>query len=72
VIELDLGGAITGDGTYSFALRSGSTDAAIFSSKEGSSPPQLVVTTDSVRPAPATWRFEDVTALTGLGMLSTA
>ena len=43
-VEFDLGASITGNGTYSFALKDGSTDAAWYSSKEGANPPQLVVT----------------------------
>jgi chitodextrinase len=35
---------ITGDGTYSIRMRSTSADGAFYSSKEGSFPPQLVVT----------------------------
>ena len=35
--------AVTGDGRVSFAVRSTGTDSAIFSSREGSSPPRLVV-----------------------------
>jgi PKD repeat protein len=42
-IEIDLGGTITGNGTYSFALRGASSDGAWFSSKEGANDPQLVV-----------------------------
>ena len=35
---------ITGDGTYGIRMRSTSTDGAFYSSKEGSFPPQLVIT----------------------------
>jgi hypothetical protein len=42
-VELDLTGAITGNGTYSFEATSGSTNTAQFSSREGSNPPQMVV-----------------------------
>ena len=45
-IEIDLGrSAVTGDGTYNFVLASSSTTSAIYSSREGTNPPQLVVTT---------------------------
>jgi hypothetical protein len=38
-------GSVTGDGTYSFALKSTSTNNAAYNSREaGSNPPQLVVT----------------------------
>ena len=43
-LEIDLGTAgITANGTYSFGIVATSTDSAIFSSREGSNPPQLVV-----------------------------
>lgn len=71
-IDLDLGGAITGNGTYSFALTSANSDAVWYSSKEGSTPPQLLVTSSSPPPAPAALRFEDVTGVTGLAVLQTA
>jgi PKD repeat protein len=44
-IEIDLGKAITADGTYSFALQNANTDSAIYSSREGTNPPALVLTT---------------------------
>jgi VCBS repeat-containing protein len=43
-VELEVGGAIAADGTYSFGLSSGSSNAARFSSKEGTNPPELVIT----------------------------
>jgi PKD repeat protein len=43
-IEFDVAGIVTGDGTYSLALKDGSTNTAWYSSKEGANPPQLVVT----------------------------
>jgi PKD repeat protein len=42
-IELDVGGTVTGDGSYAFALSSASTDSAYYSSREGANPPQLRV-----------------------------
>jgi hypothetical protein len=42
-VEFDLTGAITGDGAYNFVLQPDSSDGATFYSREGSSPPQLVV-----------------------------
>jgi PKD repeat protein len=42
-IEIDLGSAISGNGTYSLALVGTYSDAAWFSSKEGAHSPQLVV-----------------------------
>lgn len=42
--EYDVTAAVTGNGTFSFVLVADSTDAAKFSSREGSQPPQLVIT----------------------------
>jgi hypothetical protein len=52
-VDTPLTGVITGDGTYSFALkRSGSKATLAYDSREGAHPPQLVVeTTDSIAPA---------------------
>jgi PKD repeat protein len=43
-IEIDLGSAISGNGTVSLALVGASSTAAWFSSGEGANPPQLVLT----------------------------
>ncbi len=43
-VEFDLKNSITGNGTFSYAIESSSTNSAVFSSKEGSYKPQLVVT----------------------------
>jgi hypothetical protein len=43
-VEYDVASLVTGDGTYTFALIGDSSDNVIFSSREGSAPPQLVVT----------------------------
>ena len=43
-VEFDLGTAVVGDGTYSFALKDGNGNAVWYSSKEGANDPQLVVT----------------------------
>jgi hypothetical protein len=42
--EYNVTAQIAGDGTYSFAFIPTSTDAVSFSSREGSQPPQLVIT----------------------------
>lgn len=44
VVELDLGSAVTGNGTYSFLLKSSVSDLVDYSSRQGANPPQLVVT----------------------------
>jgi Calcineurin-like phosphoesterase len=43
--EYDVTAAVTGDGTYTFALVADGPEAAAFSSREGTEAPQLVVTT---------------------------
>ncbi|MEZ4869907.1 MAG: DNRLRE domain-containing protein [Caldilineaceae bacterium] len=42
--EYDLTGYVTGDSLYNFVLRPDSTDGVTFYAREGSSPPQLVLT----------------------------
>jgi len=37
--------AVPGDGTYNFGLATNSTNSALYSSREGANPPQLVLTT---------------------------
>ena len=44
-VEYNVTSSVTGNGTYSFVLAADSNDAATFSSRQGSQPPQLVVTT---------------------------
>ena len=47
-MEFDLTpGAVTGNGTYSFGLKSDGTTSAIFSAKEGADAPQLLITVGS-------------------------
>jgi hypothetical protein len=41
-VDIDIG-TVPGNGTYSFALTSTSTNSAIFSGREGANPPQLVL-----------------------------
>ncbi|NNL67796.1 MAG: DNRLRE domain-containing protein, partial [Myxococcales bacterium] len=42
-VEFDVTAAITGDGTVSFGLRSDISDSVLYSSREGVSPPVLVI-----------------------------
>ena len=42
-VELDVTSAVRGDGVYDFCLASASSDSAIYSSKEGTQPPELVI-----------------------------
>jgi PKD repeat protein len=43
-VEVDLTGAIIADGSYDLLISDGSTNSAFYSSREGSNPPQLVIT----------------------------
>jgi len=43
---------ITGDGRYAFVLDLASSDAAVFQSREGANPPQLIVTAAAPSPTP--------------------
>ncbi len=47
-VEFDVTAAVTGNGSYSFGMTSGSTNIAGYSSKEGANPPQLVIRTVSL------------------------
>ena len=49
-LEYDVTAAVTGDGTYSFALVADSREEVTFSSREGTEPPQLIVTTGLAAP----------------------
>ncbi|HET9519869.1 MAG TPA: DNRLRE domain-containing protein, partial [Candidatus Limnocylindrales bacterium] len=50
--EIDLGAAIGGDGTFSFAIANNSTNSAYYSSREGANPPQLVIGYEPGDPPP--------------------
>src|SRR5215208_3159817 len=72
---------ITGDGTYTFALVADSTDGITVSSREGATPPQLVVTlatgastatpVPSASPSPAPTTLSGNVVLVGAGDIST-
>jgi hypothetical protein len=49
-IELDVTAAISGNGIYSFALRNNSIDIVLYSSKEGTYPPELIIQTTASPP----------------------
>ncbi len=42
-VDVDLGTAITGNGTYSFAVANNNTNSAYYSSRQGTNAPQLIV-----------------------------
>ena len=50
-VELDASQLVKGPGTFCFGLASGSSNSAIYSSREGSHPPELVVVTAPAVPA---------------------
>jgi PKD repeat protein len=50
--EIDLGSAIGGNGTFSVAIASTSTNSAYYSSRQGSNPPQLVIGYEPGGPPP--------------------
>jgi myo-inositol-hexaphosphate 3-phosphohydrolase len=52
-VEFDVTPAVTGSGTFSFGMNSGSTNIAGYNSKEGAHPPELVVRATSASSAPA-------------------
>ncbi len=51
-VEYEVKTAVTGAGTYSFALINASGDGATFQSREASNKPQLVITTTTTTPPP--------------------
>lgn len=51
-VEYDVSTLVTGNGTYSFVLAGDSGDSARFSSREGSQPPQLTITFNSLTNTP--------------------
>ncbi len=51
-IEFDVTAAVTGNGTFSFGILNSASDSVLFSSKEGASPPQLILNGATGEPAP--------------------
>ena len=51
-VEYNVTAAVTGNGTYTFALVADNEDAVTFSSREGIETPQLIVTTGLTAPTP--------------------
>jgi len=50
-VEFDVSQLVRGEGTYDFGLSNGSSNSAIYSSREGAHPPELVVFTATAVPA---------------------
>lgn len=53
-VEFDVTAAISGDGEYSFAIRTTSSDQLTYGSKQSSNPPQLVLNGQGGGPPPST------------------
>jgi 3-phytase len=51
-LEIEVTAAIAGNGLFSFCLETSSTYSAVYSSKEGANPPQLVIETGPPSPYP--------------------
>jgi hypothetical protein len=51
LVDFDLGSAVAGDGTYSFAIVNTSSDEATYRSREGGPPPRLILTLAGNPPA---------------------
>jgi PKD repeat protein len=68
--EFDVSAAVTGPGTYAFALRSTSGNSVLYASREGVAPPELIVTTEPV-PTPPVASFTG-TPSDGLAPLTVA
>jgi glucose/arabinose dehydrogenase len=65
-IELDVTSAVTGNGTFSFGLKSNSSDVVYYGSKEGSNKPALVIQTGSTSPiAPSISSFSPASGPVG-------
>jgi len=70
-VEYEVTSLVTGNGTFSFVLAADSSDSAVFSSREGSQPPQLVITTGSVpTPTPTPTLAEGSVTFVGAGDIS--
>jgi len=53
-VELEVTAAVTGNGTYNFALANNSSDIVHYSSKEGANKPELLVQIQAGQPPPPT------------------
>src|SRR5215207_3781777 len=74
-VEYDVTSQVTGNGTYTFALIADSTDGITFSSREGTTDPQLVVTLgtggSTVTSTPSQTRTPTATPTTGYVVTNT-
>lgn len=71
-VEYEVTSLVTGDGTFSFVLAADSKDSAVFSSREGSQPPELVITMGRVStPTVTPTLVEGSATFVGAGDIST-
>jgi hypothetical protein len=72
-VEYDVTSQVTGNNTYAFALVADSSDGVVFSSREGGTPPELVVTlgTGSASPTPTRTRTPTPTSTNGPAITNT-
>lgn len=74
-VEYDVTAAVSGDGTYTFALIAGSAEEIVFSSREGTAAPELVVTTGlaapTLTPTPVSQASDGEGILVGAGDIAT-
>jgi len=65
-VEFDVTAAVSGSGVFSFAIKSTSSDAVIYSSSESANSPQLILTGDSGSPpAPIISSFSPTSGVVG-------
>jgi hypothetical protein len=62
--SVDVSAKVTGNGTYSFALTTGTTSARLFDSREAANPPQLVLETSPTSSDPVVVAGGDVACAT--------
>ena len=62
-VEFNVTAAITGNGTFSIAVKNNNTDAVHFSSKEGSPDPELVIQFGTGNPPPSITSFNPTSGL---------
>lgn len=68
-VEFDVTAAVSGNGIFSFAIKSPYSDAVIYSSKESTNPPQLLLAGDAgSAPAPIISSFSPTSGTVGISV----